>query len=424
MSQKKPKIEEKTFEEETDAVIEGLLRRFGATPEGVFGERGLLKALSKRVLEKALAGELTYHLGYAKGEERPEGAEGNHRNGYTSKRLQSDEGVMDIEVPRDRQGSFEPLLVPKGQRRLAGLDAKIIGLYARGMTMREIRGFLEDQYGVEVSPELISTVTDAVMETVLEWQNRPLERVYPIVIFDALWVKMKQEGSVKNQAVYLALGTRVDGTKEILGIWISQSEGAKFWLRVMHELKQRGVEDLLIAVVDGLKGFPEAIRTVYPQANVQTCIVHLTRYSLAFCSWKDRRAVATALKEIYRAANAQMARVRLEEFMQSEWGRKYPMIGSSWLRAWEEVIPFFEYGAAIRKMIYTTNAIESVNMQVRKIIKTRGHFPSEEAALKLIFLALKNLTDKWSKPAPHWSEAARELAITYGERFTAPRPPA
>jgi transposase-like protein len=314
-------------------------------------------------------------------------------------------------------------MVPKGCRRLAGLDEKIIGLYARGMTMREIRGYLEEQYGVEVSPELISTVTDSVMELVQEWQNRPLDRVYPIVIFDALWVKMKQEGAVKNQAVYLALGTRVDGTKEILGIWVSPNEGAKFWLRVMHELKQRGVEDVLIAVVDGLKGFPEAIRTVYPQTSVQTCIVHLTRYSLAFCSWKDRKAVAAALKEIYRAPNASMARVQLEAFMASELGQKYAMIGSSWQRAWEEVIPFFEYGPAIRKMIYTTNAIESVNMQIRKIIKTRGHFPSEQAALKLIYLALKNLTAKWKQPTPHWGEAARELAITYGERFTAPRPP-
>jgi transposase-like protein len=425
MSQRKPKSEEeKAIEKETDAVIEVLLKKYGATPEGVFGKGGLIKALTRKVVEKALSGELTHHLGYARGAERPEEAEGNHRNGYMSKRVQSDDGEMEIAVPRDRAGSFEPLLVPKGRRRLAGLDEKIIGLYARGMTMRQIRGFLEEQYGVEVSPELISTVTDSVLEMVQEWQNRPLDRVYPIVIFDALWVKMKEEGAVRNQAVYLALGTRVDGTKEILGIWVSPNEGAKFWLRVMHELKQRGVEDLLIAVVDGLKGFPEAIRTVYPQTSVQTCIVHLTRYSLAFCSWRDRKAVAAALKEIYRAPNASMARAQLEAFRASELGQKYAMIGSSWQRAWEEVIPFFEYGPAIRKMIYTTNAIESVNMQIRKIIKTRGHFPSEEAALKLIYLALKNLTAKWSKPAPHWAEAARELAMAYGERFTALRPPA
>lgn len=423
MSQPKDKsTEEKKRQNETDRLIDELLEKHGITPEGIFGEKGLMKELRKRVLEKALAAELTHHLGYAKGQERPEGAEDNHRNGYMSKRLQSDDGPMEIAVPRDRAGSYEPLLVPKGQRRLVGLDEKIIGLYARGMTMREIRAFLEEQYGVDISPELISTVTDSVMESVQEWQNRPLERVYPIVIFDALWVKMKQEGVVRNQAVYLALGTATDGRKEILGIWVSQSEGAKFWLRVMHELKQRGVEDILIAVVDGLKGFPEAIRTAYPKTSVQTCIVHLTRYSLAFCSWKDRKAVAHALKEIYRASNADVARAKLDAFMASEWGQKYPMIGKSWQQAWEEVIPFFEYGPAVRKMIYTTNAIESVNMQVRKIIKTRGHFPSEEAALKLIYLALKNLTAKWTGPAPHWAEASRELAIAYGERFTSTRP--
>jgi len=424
MTQRKKSVEEKTFEKETDAIIDGLIGKYGITPEGVFGEKGLIKELSRRVLEKALAAELTHHLGYAKGEERPEGgAEGNHRNGYTSKRLASEDGVMEIAVPRDRVGSYEPILVPKWQRRMAGLDEKIIGLYARGMTMREIRAFLEEQYGVEVSPELISTVTDSVMESVQEWQSRPLERVYSFVLFDALWVKMKQEGVVKNQAVYLALGTTVDGRKEILGIWVAQSEGAKFWLRVMHELKQRGVEDILIAVVDGLKGFPETIRTAFPRTSVQTCIVHLTRYSLAFCSWKDRGAVANALKEIYRAPNADIAQAKLEEFRAGEWGQKYPSIGQSWQRAWEEVIPFFEYGQAIRKMVYTTNAIESVNMQVRKIIKTRGHFPSEEAALKLIYLAIRNLTAKWSGSAPNWSDAARELAIAYGERFTATRPP-
>lgn len=424
MTQRKKKSEEeKSFETQADALIEELIKKHGYTPEGVFGEKGLLKELSKRVLEKALAAELTHHLGYAKGQERPE-AEENHRNGYASKRLQSENGVMEIAVPRDRAGSYDPLLVPKRQRRLAGLDEKIIGLYARGMTMREIRAFLEEQYGVEVSAELISTVTDSVMEEVQEWQNRPLDRVYPIVIFDALWVKMKQEGVVKNQAVYLALGTTVEGRKEVLGIWVAQNEGAKFWLRVMNELKQRGIEDILIAVIDGLKGFPEAIRTAFPRTNVQTCIVHLTRYSLAFCACKDRKAVANELKEIYRSANADAARSRLEAFIAGKWGQKYPSIGQSWMRAWEEVIPFFEYGQAIRKMVYTTNAIESVNMQVRKIIKTRGHFPSEEAALKLIYLAIKNLTAKWTGAATSWREASRELAIAYGDRFTATRSPA
>jgi putative transposase len=425
MKKAKPKKKEigKPLSKEAEGLIEQLVQECGHTREAVFGEGGLLKALTKVVVEKALSGELTHHLGYAKGAVLEEKAE-NCRNGFGSKRLSSEQGEMEIAVPRDRSGQFEPLLVGKGQRRLAGLDEKIVGLYARGMTMGEIRGFIAEQYGVEVSAELISTVTDGVLEAVQEWQSRPLERVYPIVIFDALWVKMKEEGVVKNQAVYLALGTRVDGTKEILGIWVSQSEGAKFWLRVMHELKQRGVEDVLIAVVDGLKGFPETIRHAFPQCSVQTCIVHLIRHSLAFCSWRDRKTVASALKAIYRAANAEAAREELSRFMASEWGRKYPMIAPSWERAWEEVIPFFGYGAAIRKLIYTTNAIESVNMQLRKIIKTRGHFPNEQAAVKLIYLALRNITAKWSKPSRDWAEAARELAIHYGERFTAVRPPA
>jgi transposase-like protein len=404
-------------------MIEQLIKEYGHTKEAVFGEGGLLKALTKQVVEKALSAELSHHLGYAKGA-LLEGKVENWRNGYGNKRLGSEQGEMEIAVPRDRSGQFEPLLVGKGQRRLAGLDEKIVGLYARGMTMGEIRGFLEEQYGVNVSAELISTVTDGVLEAVEEWQKRPLERLYPIVIFDALWVRMKEEGVVKNQAVYLALGTRVDGTKEILGIWVAQSEGAKFWLRVMNELKQRGIQDVLIAVVDGLKGFPETIRSAFPQTSVQTCIVHLIRHSLGLCSWKDRQAVASALKAIYRALNAEAAREELSAFMAGEWGRKYPMIGASWQRAWEEVIPFFGYGGAIRRMIYTTNAIESVNMQLRKIIKTRGHFPSEQAAVKLIYLALRNLTAKWTRPCAGWPEAALELAIQYGERFTAVRPPA
>lgn len=410
-------VEEREREKQKDALIDGLLKEYGSTQEGIFGEGGLLKALTKRVVEKALAGELTHHLGYEKGEEKSAG-ETNHRNGYSVKRLVGDQGEMEIAVPRDRAGDYHPVLVKKGQRRLAGMEEKILGLYARGMTMREMRGFLEEQYGVEVSPELISTVTDSVMGEVLEWQNRPLERMYPLVILDALQVKMKEEGVVKSQAVYLALGTRRDGTKEILGIWVAQSEGAKFWLRVLNELKQRGVEDILIAVVDGLKGFPEAIRSAFPQTSVQTCIVHLTRHSLSFCSAKERRAVAQAIKEIYRAVNEEAARERLEEFAESELGRKYQMIVRSWKENWSEVIPFFRYGAGIRKMVYTTNAIESVNMQIRKIIKTRGHFPNAEAAVKLIYLALRNITAKWKRPSVDWHEASLELAIHFGERFT------
>ena len=399
-------------------MIEQLIERYGLTPEGIFGEQGLVKALTRRVVEKALAGELTYHLGYAKGE-APAERRGNHRNGSTSKGLATDTGMMEIEVPRDREGSFEPVLVRKRQRRLSGLDEKILGLYARGMTMREIQGFLKEQYGTEVSAELISTVTESVMEEVREWQSRPLERVYPMVILDALWVKMKEEAVVRNQAVYLALGTRVDGTREILGIWVAASEGAKFWMKIMNELKQRGVEDILIAIVDGLKGFPEAIRAIYPRTDVQTCIVHLMRSSLDYCSWKDLKSVAGELKEIYRALDAEAARERLEAFAAGPWGRKYPMIAESWRRVWAEVIPFYQFGAATRKLVYTSNAIESVHRQLRKIIKTRGHFPNEAAAVKLIYLVVRNITVKWSKPSSNWRAAALELAIHYGERFRA-----
>jgi transposase-like protein len=401
-----------------DEVIEQLLKQYGLSAEGIFGREGLIKALTGRVVEKALAGELSYHLGYAKGE-MPAESGGNCRNGSTRKGLATDSGPMEIELPRDREGSFEPVLVRKRQRRLSGLDEKILGLYARGMTMREIGAFLEEQYGTEVSPELISTVTDSVVEEVREWQSRPLERVYPMVILDALWVKMKEEGVVKNQPVYLAMGTRIDGTREMLGIWVAASEGAKFWMKIMHELKGRGVEDILLAVVDGLKGFPEAIRAVYPRTDVQTCIVHLMRASLDYCSWKDLRPVAVALKEIYRALDAGAARERLEAFAASQWGRKYPMIAANWRRVWEEVIPFFAFGAATRKLVYTSNAIENANRGLRKIIKTRGHFPNEAAAVKLIYLVIQNMTAKWQKPGKAWAEASLELAIHYGERFSA-----
>lgn len=404
--------------EAADGAIEQLLKQYGLTPEGIFGKEGLVSALTRRVVEKALEGELTYHLGYAKGE-GPEESGGNHRNGSTSKGLATETGPMAIEVPRDREGSFEPVLVRKRQRRLSGLDEKILGLYARGMTMGEIQGFLEEQYGTEVSRELISTVTESVAEEVREWQSRPLERVYPMVILDALWVKMKEEGVVRSQAVYLALGTRVDGTREILGIWVASSEGAKFWMKIMNDLKQRGVEDILLAIVDGLKGFPDAIRAVYPRTDVQTCIVHLMRSSQRYCSSKDLRKVSAELKEIYRAADAAAARERLEAFAAGQWGRKYPMIAESWRRVWEEVIPFFQFGAATRKLVYTTNAIENVNRQLRKIIKSRGHFPNEASAVKLIYLVLRNVAAKWTRPSRSWSEASLELAIHYGERYSA-----
>ena len=341
----------------------------------------------------------------------------NHRNGYSSKKLLGEDGTMEIEVPRDRDGSFEPVLVPKGKRRFEGFDERIIAMYARGMTVREIQGFLLDQYGTQVSADFVSTVTDSVIEEVVEWQNRPLELMYPVVFFDALRVKIRDEGSVKNKAVYLALGMGPDGRRDVLGLWIEQNEGAKFWLKVMNELRNRGVEDILIAVVDGLKGFPEAITTVFPLTSVQTCIVHLTRFSLSFCGWKERKQVAEALRGIYRAETAQAAEARLAEFEKGIWGKKYPMIAQSWRRNWEQVIPFFAYPPEIRKMIYTTNAIESLHMQLRKVLKNRGHFPSDEAATKLIYLALRNITKKWKNPPLTWRSAANQFAIQFGRRF-------
>ena len=369
----------------------------------------LFKGLKKAILERALNAELTHHLGYAKGEDKPEG-EDNHRNGTTPKTVLTDEGALPIAVPRDRSGTFEPQIIGKGERRFTGFDDKIIAMYARGMTVREIQGYLEEMYGGLVSPDLISEVTDAVVEEVREWQSRPLERLYPVIFFDALRVKIRDEGTVRNKAVYLALGILPDGTKDILGIWIEQTEGAKFWLKVMTELKNRGVADVLIAVVDGLKGFPEA--------QIQTCIVPLIRHSLDYASWKNRKQLATELKTVYRASDAEAARAALEAFDAGPWGRKYPPIASAWRRQWEQVIPFFAYPPEVRKIIYTTNAIGSLHMQLRKIIKTRGHFPNDEAAVKLIYLALRNITKEWKMSAREWKAAMNQFAILFPERFT------
>jgi len=388
-------------------------------PEDILGQEGLLAQLTKAVVERALGAELTHHLGYARGG-APSGDGGNCRNGSSAKTLVGEGGKVEIAIPRDRQSTFEPRLIAKGQKCFEGFDEKIIGMYARGMTVREIQGLLLDQYRVEVGHDFISTVTDAVLSEVVEWQNRPLERMYPIVFFDALRVKIRSDGTVKNQAVYLALGVAPDGTREVLGLWIEQTEGAKFWLKVMNELRNRGVEDFLIAVVDGLKGFPEAITGVFPETTVQTCIVHLTRFSLAYCSWQDRAKVAGELKTIYRAASAEEGARLLEAFAESELGKRYPMIAAGWRRHWAEVIPFYDYPPEIRKMIYTTNAIESLNMQVRKVVKNRGHFPNEEAASKLIYLALRNIVRQWKKPPPHWGAAAHQFALKFGARFISP----
>lgn len=376
----------------------------------------IFKQFKKAIVERALGAELTAHLGYDKGADKPE-HQSNYRNGTTPKRVLTDQGNLEIEVPRDRDNSFEPQLIKKGERRFTGFDDKIIAMYARGMTVREIQGYLEEMYGVLVSPDLISQVTDAVMEEVREWQNRPLERLYPVVFFDALRIKIRDEGTVKNKAVYLALAVLPDGTKEILGIWIEQSEGAKFWLRVMTEIKNRGVADILIAVVDGLKGFPEAITTIFPLTQVQTCIVHLIRNSLEYASWKDRKALVAELKTIYQAATAEAAWAALQAFSRGPWGKKYPPIALIWERQWEQVIPFFSYPSEVRKIIYTTNAIESLHMQLRKIIKNRGHFPNDDAAVKLLYLALRNITKEWKMSAREWKAAMNQFAILFANRF-------
>jgi putative transposase len=396
-----------------DEVIEELLRGY-SRPEDLLGEDGLFKQLKKRLLERALGAELTEHLGCEKGDPAGQGT-GNSRNGYSSKTVVGDDGAIEIAVPRDRNSSFEPQIVPKGQTRFEGFDERIISLYARGLSVREIQGHLQELYSVEVSPDLISRVTDAVLEEVQDWQNRPLDRVYPVIFFDALRVKIRDEGLVRNKAVYVALALTMEGEKEVLGLWIEQTEGAKFWLKVINELKNRGVQDVLIAVVDGLKGFPEAIATVFPETIVQTCIVHLIRNSLAFVSWKDRKIIMPDLKAIYRAETADAARQQLERF-ETNWGKRYPAIGAAWRRAWEHVVPLFAFPPAIRKMIYTTNAVESLHRSLRKIIKIRGSFPNDAAALKLLYLAIRNAGLHWRRPI-EWTAAMGQFAILFGDRF-------
>jgi putative transposase len=391
-----------------DALLDQLLA--GADPKTAFDPNGLLDELKKALAERALNAEMDHHLST--------GEPGNSRNGYGKKTVTTDAGRMELEIPRDRQSSFDPQLIAKYQRRFPGFDEKIVSMYARGMSTREIVGHLRDLYGVDVSPDLISAVTDAVLDEVAVWQARPLEAVYPIVFFDALRVKIRDEGLVRNKAVHIALGVRADGTKEILGLWLEQNEGAKFWLRVMNELKNRGVDDILIAVVDGLKGFPEAILSVFPDAQVQTCIVHLLRHSLDFVSYKDRKAVAAALKAIYRADDAAAGEAALAAFEVSDWGRKYQAIGQSWRRAWSEVIPFFAFHPDVRRLIYTTNAIEALNSKLRRAVRARGHFPTDEAATKLLFLVLNRSEKEWTMPAREWSIAKAQFAILFGERFT------
>ena len=384
----------------------------GRDPKTVLDSSGLIGDLKKALADRMLNAEMDVHL-----DSEAEAGVANHRNGHCAKTVLTPEGSMELSIPRDRHGRFDPALIGKYRRRFPGFDDKIIALYARGMSTRDIQAHVREIYGLDISPDLVSAVTDSVIDEVTAWQGRPLDSSYAIVFFDALRVKIRDEGLVKNKAVYLAIGMRPSGHKQVLGMWIEQSEGAKFWLRVMNEIRSRGTQDILIAVVDGLKGFPEAITAVFPDTVVQTCIVHLIRYSMQFASWKERKQVADELRAIYRAANAETAATELEAFDQGVWGRKYPAIAQSWRRNWEAVIPFFSFPAEVRKIIYTTNAIESLNASVRKAVRNKGHFPSDQAAAKLIWLALRNITENWKNPPISWHAAKAQLAIQFGDRL-------
>jgi putative transposase len=397
-------------------MIDELLKDY-KKPEDIIGESGLLKQLTKAVLERAMVVEMNQHVGYEK--HAAEGRNGgNSRNGSTKKKLKGDFGEIELETPRDREGSFEPKIVAKRQTRFTGFDDKILSMYARGMSTREIQGHLEEIYGVEVSPTLISNVTEAVVEEAKAWQNRPLEPLYPILYMDALMVKVRENGHVGNKAIHTAIGVNLEGTKEVLGLWVTDNEGAKFWLQVLTEMQNRGVQDILIACVDGLKGFPEAIEAIYPRTQVQLCVVHLIRASLNYVSWKQRKAVAADLRTIYQASTAIEAELNLTDFA-AKWDGAYPMVSQVWRRNWTRVTPFFGYPPEIRKAIYTTNAIEAVNRQLRKTIKTRGAFPTEEAALKLLFMALQQAQKKWTMPIHNWRAALNYFTILWPERMPA-----
>lgn len=391
-----------------DALLDQLLA--GGDAKAAFDQNGLLDQLKKALAERVLKAEMDHHLA---GDES-----GNRRNGYGRKTVLTDTGSLELSIPRDRASTFDPQLIGKYQRRFPGFDEKIISMYARGMSTREITGHLRELYGIEVSADLISAVTDAVLDEVAAWQTRPLEAVYPLVFLDALRVKIRDESLVRNKAIHIAIGVRVDGTKEVLGLWIEQNEGAKFWLRVLNELKNRGVEDILLAVVDGLKGFPEAIAAAFPETSVQTCIVHLLRHSMEFASWKDRKPVAAALKQVYDALDDKEAEKALTAFEQGPWGQKYEAIGKAWRRAWQEVIPFFAFPREVRRILYTTNAIEALNSKLRRAVRARGHFPNDEAALKLLFLVLNRAEKEWKMPAREWTAAKAQMAVLFGERFT------
>lgn len=400
----------------TNELLDNLLKDY-KKPEDLIGESGLLKQLTKALLERAMQAEMTAHLGYAKHE--PSGKNsGNSRNGDYNKTVKGEFGKMDVAVPRDRNSTFEPVILPKGEGRFVGFDDKIVSMYARGMTTRDIQAHLEEIYGVDVSPALISQVTEAVMDEIKLWQNRPLDEVYPIVYLDAVRVKVRHNGQVINKAVYLAIGVTREGVKEVLGMWTAETEGAKFWLQVVTEIRNRGVKDIFIACVDGLKGFPEAIEAVFPKTQVQLCLVHMVRHSLNYVSYKQRKEVAEDLKSIYKAPTLEEAETNLAA-LEAKWGKSHPSIPKSWRNNWERIIPLFSYPPEIRKAIYTTNAIESLNMSLRKVTKNRGHFPNDDAMFKLLYLALKNIAKKWTMPIRDWKSALNQFSIILEERMPA-----
>jgi len=402
-------------EQQFDNLLIDKLIKGCTSSEEILGESGVLKQLTKAVLERALASELTTHLGYEK--HALEGNNtGNSRNGHSKKRLRYSDGEVEVDIPRDRNGEYTPQLIARNQTRFDGFDDKIIAMYSRGMTTRDIQSQLEELYNVEVSATLISNVTNAVLDEVKAWQSRGLDKIYPIVYLDCLVIKIREDKRIINKAFYLALGVNLEGQKELLGIWVSQNEGAKFWLNVLTELKNRGVEDIFIVCVDGLTGFPEAIETIYPHAQIQLCIVHMIRNSVRFVSWKDRKAVCNDLKSIYKANTDDAAELALTSFGE-RWDDKYPSINKMWLNHWEHIIPFFGYPPEIRKIIYTTNAIESLNMSLRKVIKNKRVFPSDTAAIKQLYLALKNISKKWTMPIQNWGPALNRFMIMFEERL-------
>jgi putative transposase len=395
-------------------LLDGLLKNY-SKPEDLLGPDGMLKKLTAALVERAMSAELTHHLGYENGEKPPE-EQGNRRNGRTQKTLRSNRGELTVEVPRDREGTFEPLLVPKHQRHFDGFDDKILSMYARGMSVRDIQAHLHEIYGVNVDGDLISSVTDAVVEELETWQNRPLEATYLVMYLDALVVKIRDNGVVQNKAVYLVVGLGLDGTKDVLGMWIQQTEGAKFWMSILTELHNRGVNDVMVLCADGLTGLPDAVSAVFPKAIFQTCIVHMVRASTRYVSWKDRKALCADLRCIYNATTRVAAEQELRAF-EERWGKQYPSIGAMWRRRWEEAVPFLDFPLEIRKAIYTTNAIEALNRQVRKVLKTRGALPSDDAAAKLIFLALRNAKKNWGGRQMHWGRTLTQFTLCFEGRI-------